>query len=72
MGCQAKRESTATAAIIDPQSAKTSFVAGEVGEDGAGLIKADKGHIRVDTLKVLLQVVVSLANLSEKAGASLI
>jgi hypothetical protein len=47
-------------------------VAGEVGEDGAGLIKADKGHIRVDTLKVLRQVVVSQAYLSEKAGASLI
>lgn len=70
--CQAGRELTPSASIIDSQSAKTSQVAREVGYDGAKLIKGHKRHIFVDTLGLLLQVVVSAANLTEKAGAVLI
>lgn len=43
-----------------------------VGYDGAKLVKGHKRHILVDTLGLLLQVVVSAANVSEKAGAVLI
>ncbi len=54
------------------QSVKTTEVAQEVGYDGAKLVKGHLHHILVDTLGLLLQVVVSAANISEKAGAKLL
>lgn len=62
---------TPSAASVDSQ-VKTTEVAQEVGYDGGKLVKGHKRHILVDTLGLLLQVVVSAANVAERTGAILL
>ena len=67
-----ERERTPSAAIIDSQTVKASLNKGEHGYDGAKNIKGRKRHAAVDTLGLLLVVVVSAANVAERAGAKVL
>jgi putative transposase len=58
-----------SAAILDSQSIKTTFVGGQRGFDAAKHIKGRKRHILVDTLGLLLAVVVHRADIDERKGA---
>lgn len=56
-------------ACIDSQSVKSAaMVEKEVGYDGAKKIKGRKRFITVDTLGLILRVVVTAANVGERAG----
>lgn len=62
-----------SAAILDSQSVKTATPAAiEVGYDRAKRTKGRKRHLLVDTLGLVLMVVVSAANVPERAGAQLV
>jgi putative transposase len=58
-----------TAAILDSQSVKSDPHRGKVGYDAAKAIKGRKRHILVDTLGLLLGIMVSPANTTERDGA---
>lgn len=59
--------------MLDSQSVKTATPAAiEVGYDSAKQIKGRKRHLLVDTLGLVLMVVVTAANVSERAGAKLV
>lgn len=67
------REASPSAAILDSQSVKTATPAAiAVGYDSAKQIKGRKRHLLVDTLGLVLMVVVSAANVPERAGAKLV
>jgi putative transposase len=59
-----------TAAILDSQTVRSGDHAGERGFDGAKLTKGRKRHVLVDTLGLLLWVLVTPADVPERAGAA--
>jgi transposase len=58
-----------TAAILDSQSVKSDPHGGAVGYDAAKRIKGRKRHILVDTLGLMLGILVTPANTTERDGA---
>jgi len=66
------REATASAAIVDSQSAKTTETRGERGYDAGKKVKGRKRHILVDTLGLLIAVVITAASVQDRDGAKLV
>jgi putative transposase len=66
---EAGKRSQPTAAILDSQTVRSADHAGERGFDGAKLTKGRKRHILVDTLGLLLWVMVTPADVPERAAA---
>jgi transposase len=58
-----------TAAILDSQSVKSDSHGGNVGYDAGKKIKGRKRHILVDTLGLLLGIVVTPADTTDRDGA---
>ena len=65
---QEGREPTPSAAIVDAQSVKTTLVKGARGYDAGKKVTGRKRHIVVDTLGLLLVVLVTTADVQDKAG----
>jgi transposase len=62
------KRSRPTAAILDSQSVKSSGHGGAVGYDAGKRIKGRQRHLLVDTLGLVLGVVVTPADTTERAG----
>jgi transposase len=58
-----------TAAVLDSQSVKSAGHGGKVGYDAGKRIKGRKRHLLVDTLGLVLGVVVTPADTTERDGA---
>jgi putative transposase len=58
-----------SAAIIDSQSVKTVEGGKDIGFDGNKKVNGRKRHLLVDTLGLILAVVVTAANVDDRAGA---
>lgn len=67
------RQASPSVAILDSQSVATAtMVHTKVGFDANNRIKGRKRHLLVDTLGLMILVVVSAANVPERAGAHLV
>ena len=66
------REIKPSAAIIDSQSVKSAGQAGAKGYDGGKKIKGVKRHILVDVFGLVIACLVTAANVSDRAGASIL
>ena len=66
------REATASAAIVDSQSAKTTETRGERGYNAGKNVKGRKRYILVDTLGLLIAVVITAASVQDRDGANLV
>jgi len=69
---RAGRHKHPTAGWLDSQSVKTSAVAAERGFDNGKKVNGRKRHVLVDTMGLLLAVVVTVASVSDPAGARLL
>ncbi len=67
---EAGKRAEPTAAILDSQTVRSADHAGERGYDGAKQTKGRKRHVLVDTLGLLLWVMVTPADVGERAGAA--
>ena len=66
-------EAAPSAASLDSQSVKSGNPwINDVGIDGGKLVKGHRRHLLVDTLGLVMMVVVTAANVSDKQGARLI
>lgn len=69
------RESTPSAGCIDSQSTKIAsrLAAPEaVGIDGGKLVNGRKRNLLVDTIGLLMMIVVTVANLNDRKGATIV
>jgi len=69
---QDKREATASAAIVDSQSAKITETHGKRGYDAGKKVKGRIRHILVDTLGLLIAVGITAASVQDRDGAKLV
>ena len=69
--CDAGREPTPSAAILDSQSVPMASQPGPRGYDGHKRVKGRKRHVIVDTLGLLLAIVVLSATIGDRRGAQL-
>ena len=66
------RKADPSGACVDSQSVRTATQGQAVGMDGGKYVKGRKRHILVDTLGLLLAVLVTSANTSDKVGLRLL
>lgn len=66
------REATASAAIVDSQSAKTTQTRGQRGDDAGKKVNGRKRHLLVDTRGLLIAVVLTPASVQDRDGAGLV